>query len=106
MFLTLWSPNTLSVCLKRGQGNAGMFLDIENNPNFEGSYFVRFNELGPPRLVTHVKSMNDCLEEDGVRSRDGVLILISLCARLMRKKWKIQVPVLPILSLEEIGGFV
>jgi hypothetical protein len=33
-----------------------MFLDIENNPNFEGSYFVRFNELGPPRLVTHVKS--------------------------------------------------
>ena len=33
-----------------------MFLEIENNPNFEGSYFVRFKELGPPRQITHVKS--------------------------------------------------
>jgi len=33
-----------------------MFLEIENNPNFDGSYFVRFKELGPPRLLTHVKS--------------------------------------------------
>lgn len=33
-----------------------MFIDVENNPNFEGSYFVRFNELGPARVLTHVKS--------------------------------------------------
>ena len=33
-----------------------MFLEVENNPNFEGSYFVRFKELGSPRLLTHVKS--------------------------------------------------
>lgn len=32
-----------------------MFLEIENNPNFDGSYFLRFNEVGPPRIVTHVK---------------------------------------------------
>ncbi len=33
-----------------------MFVEVESNPNFEGSYFVRFNELGPARLITHVKS--------------------------------------------------
>lgn len=33
-----------------------MFVEVENNPNFEGSYFIRFNELGPPRILTHVKS--------------------------------------------------
>ena len=33
-----------------------MFLEVENNPNFDGSYFVRFKELEPPRPVTHVKS--------------------------------------------------
>ncbi len=33
-----------------------MFLEVENNPNFDGSYFVRFNELEPPRLLTHIKS--------------------------------------------------
>lgn len=33
-----------------------MFLEIENNPNFEGSYFIRFKELGLPRQLTHVKS--------------------------------------------------
>ncbi len=39
-----------------GQGCPCMFLEVENNPNFEGSYFLRFKELGPPRLLTHVKS--------------------------------------------------
>lgn len=33
-----------------------MFLEVEQNQNFEGSYFMRFKELGPPRQVTHVKS--------------------------------------------------
>lgn len=33
-----------------------MFLEVEHNPNFEGSYFIRFKELGPPRPITHVKS--------------------------------------------------
>lgn len=33
-----------------------MFLEVENNPNFEGSYFLRFKEIGPARVVTHVKS--------------------------------------------------
>ncbi len=33
-----------------------MFLEVESNPNFEGSYFLRFNELGPARVVTHIKS--------------------------------------------------
>lgn len=42
--------------LKRGQDSAYMFLEVENNPNFDGSYFVRFAEVGPPRLLTHVKS--------------------------------------------------
>ena len=32
-----------------------MFLEVDNNPNFEGSYFLRFKELGPPRAVSHVK---------------------------------------------------
>ena len=32
-----------------------MFLEVDNNPNFEGSLFLRFKELGPPRLVSHVK---------------------------------------------------
>ncbi len=33
-----------------------MFVEVEQNPNFEGSYFVRFNEIGPARQLTHVKS--------------------------------------------------
>ena len=33
-----------------------MFLEVENNPNFEGSYFLRFIEMGPARIVTHLKS--------------------------------------------------
>jgi hypothetical protein len=33
-----------------------MFLEIEQNSNFEGSYFVRFKEVGPPRQITHIKS--------------------------------------------------
>lgn len=33
-----------------------MFLEIEESPNFEGSFFVRFQEVGPPRPVTHIKS--------------------------------------------------
>jgi hypothetical protein len=33
-----------------------MFLEVDHNPNFEGSYFLRFHELSPPRLLTHVKS--------------------------------------------------
>ncbi len=33
-----------------------MFLEVEQNQNFDGSYFMRFKELGPPRRVSHVKS--------------------------------------------------
>ena len=33
-----------------------MFLEVENNPNFDGSYFLRFHETGLARLITHVKS--------------------------------------------------
>ncbi len=33
-----------------------MFVEVEHNPNFEGSYFVRFKEVGPARQLTHVKS--------------------------------------------------
>jgi hypothetical protein len=33
-----------------------MFLEIDSNSNFEGSYFLRFKELGPPRRISHVKS--------------------------------------------------
>ncbi|MEE8126857.1 MAG: hypothetical protein V3T42_13675 [Nitrospirales bacterium] len=33
-----------------------MFLEVEQNPNFEGSYFIRFKEVGPPREISHVKS--------------------------------------------------
>ncbi len=33
-----------------------MYLEIETNPNFEGSYFLRFSEMGPPRAISHVKS--------------------------------------------------
>ena len=33
-----------------------MFVEIESNPNFEGSYFLRFHEIGPPRPITHVKT--------------------------------------------------
>ncbi|MCA9462427.1 MAG: hypothetical protein KC563_12120 [Nitrospira sp.] len=32
-----------------------MFLEVECNPNFEGSYFLHFQEVGPARIVTHVK---------------------------------------------------
>lgn len=32
-----------------------MFLEVEHNPNFDGSYFLRFKEVGPARRVTHVK---------------------------------------------------
>lgn len=32
-----------------------MFLEVDHNPNFEGSLFLRFKELGPPRMVSHVK---------------------------------------------------
>ena len=33
-----------------------MFIEVENNPNFDGSYFLRFNELGPPRPLRQIKS--------------------------------------------------
>lgn len=33
-----------------------MFLEVDNNPNFDGSYFLRFNEMGLAREVTHIKS--------------------------------------------------
>ncbi len=33
-----------------------MFIEVENNPNFEGSYFLRFKEIGSARPITHVKS--------------------------------------------------
>ena len=33
-----------------------MFFEVEQSPNFEGSYFVRFKEMGPPRQITHIKS--------------------------------------------------
>ncbi|HBP88769.1 MAG TPA: hypothetical protein DD706_13845 [Nitrospiraceae bacterium] len=33
-----------------------MFLEVEQNQNFESSYFMRFKEIGPPRQVSHVKS--------------------------------------------------
>lgn len=33
-----------------------MFLEVEHNPNCDGSYFIRFKDVGPPRRVTHIKS--------------------------------------------------
>jgi hypothetical protein len=33
-----------------------MILEVEDSPNFEGSYFIRFKELSPPRRITHIKS--------------------------------------------------
>ncbi len=37
-----------------------MILEIESNLNFDGSYFIRFKEIGPPRRVTHLKSYERC----------------------------------------------
>lgn len=31
-------------------------MEVEHNPNFDGSYFLRFNEIGLARVVTHVKT--------------------------------------------------
>ena len=48
---------SLAVGFSQGQETGEIvFLEIENNPNFDGSYFLRFHEMGPARLVTHVKS--------------------------------------------------
>ena len=33
-----------------------MFVEVENNPNCEGSVFLRFKELGQARQITHVKT--------------------------------------------------
>ena len=99
------NPDTLSADLKRGQGNVCMFIEVENNPNFEGSYFVRFNELGPPRLLTQVKSYER-------QSRGEWCHVTGWCddpdqpfALPMLRRWKIQGRDWPLLSLVEIGEF-
>jgi hypothetical protein len=32
-----------------------MILEVEHNPNCEGTLFIRFKEFGPRRRITHVK---------------------------------------------------
>lgn len=32
-----------------------MFLEVESSENFEGSLFLRFKEIGPPRTISQVK---------------------------------------------------
>lgn len=32
-----------------------MFVEVESNPNYEGSVFLRFKEVGPARPISHVK---------------------------------------------------
>jgi hypothetical protein len=38
------------------EGEDGMFVEVESNPNCESSLFVRFKEAGPPRRVVQIKS--------------------------------------------------